>query len=251
MSRGALFALAVLAVTCGPSPNAKLPNLPGVTKGTTSTGSGGVTESGGTMAGGGGGSTPEGSGGSAGTGSGGHTPGAGGDSSTGGRTTGTGGRTTGEDAAMDSRRDGPRDGRAGGDGGTTTSPRDAGRDGAGGRTDAGRDLFGRDLGGTGGIGGSTGRDASITAIDGAAASCYSQIVDNGYTCGTAAPCSECKDLNGSLKEAECQKGIDCLAAAGSSCNSSCQLSCLNKAGDAITQACIKALTTVACSGTGC
>jgi hypothetical protein len=77
-----------------------------------------------------------------------------------------------------------------------------------------------------------------------------QVVSNGYACGSAAPCSACK-VNNVSKEAECQKGVDCLAAAGASCDGNCQLRCLNEAGDAQVGACIKALQTAACGGTGC
>jgi hypothetical protein len=231
----ALLSLAALAVTCGPSPDVKLPSFPGLQGGTT--GSGGVSASGG--------STPKGGGGAGGKGSGGD--GSGGVTKTGtGGATGSGGRTA--DAGVG--RDGPR-GTGGGGGGATTVRRDAGRGGTGGSTDAGRDVFvGRDFAfpGTGGI---SGRDASIPARDTAAASCYAAIADNGYACGSAAPCSECEDQNGNSKEAECQKGIDCLAAAGPSCDSNCQLNCLNKAGDSPVHTCIKALMTAACSGPGC
>jgi hypothetical protein len=85
----ALCALAVLAVTCGPSPDAKLPGWAGSAGGATSSGSGGTMTvgTGGRMTGTGGATV---------TGSGGRITGTGGATvvGTGGRITGTGGRTT-------------------------------------------------------------------------------------------------------------------------------------------------------------
>jgi hypothetical protein len=167
----------------------------------------------------------------------------------GGVQTGTGGRGLGTG------------GRRIGTGGRGVSDGGAGRAGSSGRTDAGRDSgAGGILGGNGGRGSGTGgrfggnggttggRDARTG--DAISASCYADIIDNGYACGSAAPCSACT-VNNVLREAECQKGIDCLAAAGPSCDSNCQLKCLNDAGDAQVGACIKALQTAACAGTGC
>jgi hypothetical protein len=105
-------------------------------------------------------------------------------------------------------------------------------------------------GGIAGTGGTTSTVARDAAIRDTAPSCYATLVDNGYACGSAAPCSACK-MNNVSREAQCQKGIDCLAAAGASCDSNCQLNCLNQAGDGQVGACITALTKVACSGTGC
>jgi hypothetical protein len=100
-----------------------------------------------------------------------------------------------------------------------------------------------------GTGGSGGRDAAPIQSD-APGGCMGQVVANDYTCGSAAPCSACES-NGESKESECMKGVDCLANAGPSCDSNCQLACLNSAGDAVIQDCIKALQTAACSGPGC
>ncbi len=207
------------------------------TVGTGGKGSGGttVTGTGGRMFGSGGvtGAGGAGAGGQT-TGTGGRTTGAGGRTTgTGGTTVGTGGRTTGAGGTTL----GGTGGRMGGTGGTTVA-RDAGADrvtGTGGSTGTG--------GGTGG------RDAGTTAGD-AASSCFTTIVNNGYACGSAPACSACK-VNGVAKEAECQNGIDCMAAAGPSCDNNCQLTCLNSAGDAQVGACIKALQTAACGGTGC
>jgi hypothetical protein len=59
-------------------------------------------------------------------------------------------------------------------------------------------------------------------------------------------------VNGVLKEEQCKTGVDCLAAAGASCDSNCQLNCFNKAGDAQVKVCITALQTAACgTGGGC
>jgi hypothetical protein len=106
--------------------------------------------------------------------------------------------------------------------------------------------------GSGGITGSGGATVPRDASGGAdvASSCYATLVGNGYACGSAAPCSACK-VNNESKEAECQKGIDCLAAAGPGCNDNCKLNCLNQAGDAQVGACINALTTAACGASGC
>ncbi len=180
-------------------------------------GSGGILGTGGTI----------GSGGSTGTG---------GMLGAGGTTSGTGGGTSGTGGA------------AAGMGGVTTTLRDAGAGGI-----AGRDAGTGGVTGTGGVSGTGGstvpRDAATTPSD-AASSCFTTIVNNGYACGGAPACSACK-VNGVSQEAECQKGIDCLAAAGPSCDSNCQLTCLNSAGSAQVGACIKALQTAACGGIGC
>ncbi len=214
MRRVGLFVLAIVAVTCGPSRDAKLPGYENLhANGGTTDGSGGSAGSGGT--------THLGSGGTV-TGSGGTVTGSG------GRPPGTGGRGTGGTIPDGTGGQGPgTGGRTGGTGGI------AGRDGGAGGVP-----------GTGGT--STARDASPRDTAG---SCYATLVDNGYACGSAAPCSACK-VNNVSKEAECQKGIDCLAAAGASCDSNCVTNCLNQAGDAQVGACITALTKLAC-GTGC
>jgi hypothetical protein len=255
MRSAALLALAILAVTCGPSPNAKLPGFVTTTGGTK--GAGGVTESGGTV--GSGGRTTVGSGGTTVVGSGGTTArGTGGVDGTGGRTTGTGGRTTGAGG-----RTFGSDGGLGtggttiqGTGGSGTGGRtkaDAGRGGSGGTSDAGRDVGVADTRGTGGstgAGGTTGgRDVAAPPSD-SAGNCVSKVVSNGYACGSTPACSACKE-NSNSREAECKKGIDCLAEAGPSCDSKCQLNCLNLAGDSVIQACVTALQTAACTSGGC
>lgn len=148
----------------------------------------------------------------------------------------------------------------GGATGTGGAPGSGGMRGTGGQTgpvgsggvigsDAGRDSV-QGSGGISGTGGATApRDGAVVASD-APSSCYTTLVSNGYACGSAAPCSACK-VGGESKEAECKKGIDCLAAAGPNCNDNCKLNCLNQAGDAQVGACINALTTAACSGSGC
>lgn len=251
----AFLALALLVVTCGPDPNAQLPlalRTEGGGGGTTEPGTGGMSGSGGRTAAGSGGRTTAGTGGTIATGSGGRVVGSGGRGSggqigaggetagSGGRTAGSGGRTT-ADAAPDARvnRDAAGPDLRAGSGGRTGTGGGFGRDG------------GIDGGGPGGITGSGGatlpRDAP--ARDTTSSSCYAILIDHGYACGTAPPCSAC-EVNNESKEAQCQKGIDCLAAAGPSCDSNCKLNCLNQAGDAQIQACINALTTVAC-GAGC
>jgi hypothetical protein len=252
MRRVGLFVLAIVAVTCGPSPDAKLPGYENLhaNGGTTDVGSGGNA--------GGGGTTQVGSGGTTVNGTGGRLPGSGGRGTggsapvgTGGQGPGTGGRTT-LDAGVDRvNRDGAGTGGRG-TGGTTPDGTGGQGPGTGGRTGGTGGITGRD-GGAGGVQG-TGGTTSTIARDAAprdtAGSCYATLASNGYACGSAAPCSACK-VNNESKEAECQKGIDCLAAAGASCDSNCQLTCLNSAGDAQVGACIKALTTVACGASGC
>lgn len=220
----ALLAFVVLAVTCGPSPDAQLPGWVTSMGGDSSPGTGGVNGTGGRTGGkaGSGGATEH---------------GAGGRSATGGRS-GSGGRTI----------TGGRDGGAGGRGGAGGTE----IDGTGGRTIATGGADGgikKDAGKDGG-GGSIGpKDAPVVSPD-LAENCYTEIVNNGYACGSTPACSECI-VNGVSKEASCQKGIDCLSAAGASCDSNCKLNCLNQAGDATVQACITTLQTAACSGAGC
>ncbi len=233
------LAMVALAITCGPSPDAKLPGYTESTGGETSTGVGGATNTGGTSSIGTGGST--GTGGSSVVGTGG-TTGSGGRIGTGGGP-GSGGRL-GADAGRDSATspDGRgTDGRIPGTGGSLLG---TGGVGGGGAT--------KGTGGGGGAatGGITGtRDAA--APPDSAGTCISQVVSNGYACGSTPACSACKDQNGNSREAGCQKAIDCLAAAGASCNSSCKQDCLNQAGDTPAMACVTALQTAACSASGC
>ena len=128
------------------------------------------------------------------------------------------------------------------DGGTTFV--DVGYGGSGGSGTGGSGTGGAATGGTTG-----GRDAAIPTGDGGS-NCFSTIVSNGYTCGNTPACSECKDQNQNSREAGCKKAIDCLAAAGTSCDSSCKQNCLSLAGDSPGMACVTAFQT-ACSGSGC
>jgi hypothetical protein len=165
----------------------------------------------------------------------------------GGMTTGTGGTTlgTGVSGTGGLGAGGTATG-AGGSGGATVA--DAGRGGNVGGTGAG----GTGPGGTGGAatGGTTGgHDAATTSGD-ANSNCFLKIVSSGYTCGSIPACSACKDQSGNSREDGCKKAIDCLAAAGASCNSSCKQNCLNLAGDSPGMACVTAFQT-ACSGSGC
>jgi hypothetical protein len=200
--RAAVFlAMVVLTVTCGPSPDAKLPGDVSNNGGSITPSHGGSTETGGTPGTGGivstGGTTAVGSGGKVGTGG---VTAAGGSNSTGGVS-------------------------GAGSGGTVAS------------------------GGVSGVGGTTSTDAG-RPIDGAA-NCMGQVVSKAYTCGAAPACSACV-INSVSKEEQCKAGVDCLAAAGASCDSNCQLNCFNKAGDAQVKACISALQTAACgAGGGC
>jgi hypothetical protein len=96
--------------------------------------------------------------------------------------------------------------------------------------------------------GTTSTDAG-RPVDGEA-NCMGQVVSKGYSCGAAPACSACV-VNGVSKEAQCKIGVDCLAAAGLSCDSNCQLNYFDKAGATPVQLCVSALQTAACSGTGC
>jgi hypothetical protein len=233
----ALLAMVVLTVTCGPSPNAQLPGYamstggsnPPAAGGTTAVGTGGTTGAGGSSVVGAGGrpgtgGATVGSGGR--TGSGGATA-TGGRSGTGGNASGTGGSTVGS-------------------GGTTTGS--GGKTTGSGGTVSGGTTTGTGGGGGAATGGSTGtRDAAIPP----AGTCISQVVINGYACGSTPACSVCKDQNGNSRESGCKKAIDCLAAAGANCDSNCKQNCLNQAGDSPAMACVSALQTAACSGSGC
>jgi len=259
----ALFAMVVLVVTCGPSPDAKLPSNFVGNGGESSPGVGGTSDTGGTTDNGSGGAT--GSGGSSLAGTGGKS-GRGGETGSGGRigTGGTGGSggKNGSDGGQGGKiSTGGRDG-GGVFSGTGGSASDAGIFGAGGtKKDAGGigGKIGADAG-RGGIfggfgdaatGGTTGgHDAATTPAD-ANGNCVSTVVSNDYACGSTPACSACKDQNGTSKEAGCKKGIDCLAAAGASCDSNCQLNCLNQAGDSTVHVCITALQTAACGASGC
>ena len=245
----ALCALAVLAVTCGPSPDAKLPGFAASTGGTGSPGDGGTTGTGGTTTVGTGGTRATGTGGSTVTGTGGRTSGTGGSTGvgTGGRTTGTGGRTTGAG--------GSPPGTGGGTSGTggTTGPGTGGATttiptGTGGRLGTGGATTGRDAGAGGitGTGGSTtGKDAA-NSTDDAPANCAGQIISNGYACGTATSCSACP----SGKAAPCKASLDCIAPKYP-CDNNCMLNCFNNnAADSVAQKCVTDLLTLAC-GTGC
>lgn len=138
----------------------------------------------------------------------------------------------------------------------------------GGASGPGRDGGGPDVSteGTGGVtsmggvtstggaassGGSTGT-GGVTSTGGGSGqggSCIGQVVSNGYACGAVPPCRACSD-NLVSREAGCQKGLDCLAAAWP-CTGNCLQNCLNLSGDLVAQRCVVALQTAACSGTGC
>ena len=249
----ALLAMVVFTITCGPSPDAKLPGYSSVTStgGSTDTGGTTVVSSGGTIATGG--STVFGSGGKTGsggvTGNGGATSGNPGSGGRAGADAGPGGALGGRGGAG---------GVAPGLGGATIGAGGniGGRPPASGGSTAGGGGVGgttRGLGGGAGstAGGNTGtHDAAVPSPD-VSGACISQVVSNGYACGATPACSACKDQNGSSKEAGCKKSIDCLAAAGANCGSSCKQDCLNQAGDTPAMACVTALQTAACSGSGC
>jgi hypothetical protein len=81
--------------------------------------------------------------------------------------------------------------------------------------------------------------------------CIGQVVSNGYSCGNAPSCADCKDNNGNSREAGCKKAIDCIAEKGTVCDTNCENNCRNLAGDSVGQACVTALKTAACGGSGC
>ena len=94
-------------------------------------------------------------------------------------------------------------------------------------------------------------DSAVAQVMVDTPSCITQVVANGYACGSATSCAACKDMNGNSREDACKKGIDCFAKAGAECSSSCQQDCLNQSGDTPGQACVTALRAAACSGSGC
>jgi hypothetical protein len=94
-------------------------------------------------------------------------------------------------------------------------------------------------------------DSATAQLTVSTPSCISQVVSNGYVCGSVPGCSACKDQNGNSREAGCKKAIDCLVAGGASCNTSCKQDCINQAGDTPAMACVTALQTAACGGSGC
>jgi hypothetical protein len=153
-------------------------------------------------------------------------------------------------SSMDAR--GDSGGITTGTGGATTGPGGAGMGGSGaGGSATGGTTTSRDGGGGSAAGGTTGaRDGAIPPPD-SAGTCISQVVSNGYACGSTPACSACKDQNGNSREAGCKKVIDCLATAGASCDSNCKQNCLNLAGDGPAMACVTALQTAACGAAGC
>jgi hypothetical protein len=226
----ALLAMVVLAITCGPSPDAKLPGYAAPTGGSNAVATGGTTNTGGSSMAGAGGIT--GLGGSKVVGTGGKA-GAGGATVSGG-ITGSGGRV-GADGGPDGT-GGRRDagGIPPGTGGSTVGSGGSGGSGAGGAA----------TGGASGI-----NDAAISPPD-SAGNCLTQLIANNYVCGSTPPCSACKD-NSTSKAAECQAVLDCLGASYP-CTGNCTTECFNKnGGNGPVQTCVTALQTAACGATGC
>ncbi len=97
---------------------------------------------------------------------------------------------------------------------------------------------------TGGVTGTGGVTATGGAGGSAAKNCADAIKLAGYSAGTAAPCSACKE-NGADKSMSCMKVIDCLDTnfpCGSAMN--CALNCNNNGGaDSVVSACVNALLT--------
>jgi hypothetical protein len=228
----AFLVLVAVAATCGPDPNARLPGYAGGNGG--QSGGGGTTDSGGTIADSGGAV------GTGGVGAGGSLVGSGGKVGTGGRV-GSGGvaGSTGRDAGSI-----PRDSAAGGaaSGGNVggIAIGSGGRLGSGGATGAG---------GQRGDAAATTRDTAVSGPE-VASNCLSAVVANSFVCGSAPPCSDCKD-NSTSKAAECEAVIKCIAASYP-CTGNCEVDCFNKnGGNGPVQTCVTALKTAACGGGGC
>jgi hypothetical protein len=209
------LAMVVLTVTCGPSPDAKLPGYVSSNGGSLPPSQGGATEAGGATGSGGtvstGGTNAVSTGGTTGVASGGKT-------GTGGVTASGGSKSTGG---------------AVGSGGSVST-------GSGGRTTAN--------GGAPGSGGVASVDGGRPPIDGGG-SCVSKIISNGYACGTATACSACKD-NGTSLETKCKAALDCFESKYP-CTGNCPTECFNSAGaSGPVQACVTGLT-AACSSGGC
>jgi hypothetical protein len=98
-------------------------------------------------------------------------------------------------------------------------------------------------GGATGSGGATGAGGS-GAGGTVGANCADTIKLNGYSAGSAPPCSACKE-NGADKSTNCEMVIDCLDTnypCGSANN--CALQCNNSGGaDSIVSACVNAILT--------
>ena len=234
----ALLAMVVLTITCGPSPDAKLPGYV-VETGGSNPSAGGSTDTGGTTTVGAGGVV--GTGGSSVRGTGGKVGGTGGKGAAGGGP-GSGGRADGGPGGAT----GGRGGTGGAEPGTGGSRFGTGGAGTGGmivRRDAGPDLGGGSD--TGGIK----RDTASTPSD-SAENCLTKLIANNYVCGNTPPCSACKD-NSTSKTAECQAVLDCIEA-GYPCTGNCTTECFNKnGGNGPVQTCVTALQTAACGASGC
>ena len=237
----ALLAMVTLTITCGPSPDAKLPGYESNAGGATSSGTGGATATGGTTEIGAGGFT--GAGGSSVVGTGGK-PGSGGAPGSGGRD-GTGGGPGGAPGTGGSSIGTGGEGAGGeGAGGAGAGGAGAGGAGTGGSTDG--------TGGAGGLatGGSTGTHDAATPPDSAGNNCLSQVVSNGYACGSTPACGACKDNQTSLAD-KCQRMLDCYASKYP-CTGNCPTDCLNSVGGSgPVKACVEALQTAACGASGC
>jgi len=119
----------------------------------------------------------------------------------------------------------------------------SGSGGAGGRTTTGTagHVGSGGAGGRGGRSGAGGR-SGVGLPDG---NCINDIQANGYSAGTAPPCSACKD-NGKSLQTECEAVIDCVAPQWP-CSGNCLTQCYNMAGaSGPVMACVSALTMAAC-----
>ena len=204
----------------------------GTLPGTGGKGTGGVLSTGG-AAGGGKGSGGMGGGGSGGTATGGMATGrtGAGGGVVGGRFGGGGGGAPGASGGAPGGRTGMGTGGAVGGGVANGGGPGAGSGGA---------VGGRGGRGVGGGSGSTGAGGG---------NCVTALAAAAYTFAPAPPCSMCMDNNGVSKETQCKSGIDCLVPLWtmSSCDNNCRMNmCLNPAGDAVIQRCIRDLVNASC-----
>jgi hypothetical protein len=99
-------------------------------------------------------------------------------------------------------------------------------------------------------GGSTAKLDAATLPSSDGGNCISAVIGNGYSCGSAAPCSACNS-NGTSLELKCQSALKCIEAKWP-CSNNCLTECYNSVGaDGVVQSCVAALQTAACTGPGC
>ena len=160
------------------------------------------------------------------SGIGGHLAGSGGQIVTGNGGSGAGGfRASGGSGAGGTGAGGFRASGGSGAGGSNTGGRAMGGSGMGGVGAGGSGAGGSSMGGRG-MGGS---GAGGRVGDGGA-NCITTIQMNGYSAGTAPPCSACMDQNHNSYATKCTMMIDCMAAKPQPCTGNCELDCFNMVG---------------------